>query len=61
MDKQEFLEKAKEVYKPASYARIVKAFEYAEERHKDQYRLSGEPYIAHPVAVAAFLMDLGID
>ena len=61
MDKQEFLEKAKEVYKPASYARIVKAFEYAEERHKDQYRLSGEPYIAHPVEVAAILMDLGMD
>ena len=61
MDKQEFLEKAKEVYKPASYARIVKAFEYAEERHKDQYRLSGEPYIAHPVEVAGILTKFKLD
>jgi GTP diphosphokinase / guanosine-3',5'-bis(diphosphate) 3'-diphosphatase len=38
---------------------IRRAFEFAYELHKDQYRASGEPYIIHPVAVAGLLRDLG--
>jgi GTP diphosphokinase / guanosine-3',5'-bis(diphosphate) 3'-diphosphatase len=38
---------------------ISKAFEFAYELHKGQYRKSGEPYICHPVAVAGLLRDLG--
>ncbi len=38
---------------------ICRAFEFAYELHKDQYRASGEPYIMHPVAVAGLLRDLG--
>ncbi len=40
---------------------ICRAFEFAYELHKEQYRKSGEPYIAHPVAVAGLLRDLGGD
>ena len=38
---------------------ISRAFEFAYQLHKGQYRASGEPYIAHPVAVAGLLRDLG--
>ena len=40
---------------------ICRAFEFAYDLHKEQYRKSGEPYIAHPVAVAELLRDLGGD
>jgi GTP pyrophosphokinase len=38
---------------------INRAFEFAYQLHKGQYRKSGEPYICHPVAVAGLLRDLG--
>jgi GTP diphosphokinase / guanosine-3',5'-bis(diphosphate) 3'-diphosphatase len=38
---------------------ICRAFEFADQLHQGQYRASGEPYIAHPVAVAGLLKDLG--
>lgn len=40
---------------------ICRAFEFAYSLHQGQYRASGEPYIAHPVAVAGLLRDLGGD
>jgi GTP diphosphokinase / guanosine-3',5'-bis(diphosphate) 3'-diphosphatase len=38
---------------------ICKAFNFAYELHDGQRRKSGEPYIAHPIAVAGLLRDLG--
>jgi len=38
---------------------VCQAFEFAYCLHQGQYRASGEPYIAHPVAVAGLLRDLG--
>lgn len=38
---------------------ICRAFRFAYELHQGQYRASGEPYIAHPIAVAGLLKDLG--
>ncbi|MBD2099277.1 bifunctional (p)ppGpp synthetase/guanosine-3',5'-bis(diphosphate) 3'-pyrophosphohydrolase [Leptolyngbya sp. FACHB-261] len=40
-------------------ALICRAFDFAYRLHEGQYRKSGEPYIAHPVAVAGMLRDLG--
>lgn len=40
---------------------IGKAFSVAQEAHKNQRRLSGEPYITHPLSVAYFLSELGLD
>ena len=40
---------------------IIKAYEYAREKHKNQYRKSGEPYIIHPINVAYILANLGLD
>ena len=44
---------------PDDIVLISRAFEFAYQLHKGQYRASGEPYIAHPVAVAGLLRDLG--
>ncbi|MCG9892086.1 MAG: bifunctional (p)ppGpp synthetase/guanosine-3',5'-bis(diphosphate) 3'-pyrophosphohydrolase [Thermosynechococcaceae cyanobacterium MS004] len=38
---------------------ICKAFNFGYQLHEGQRRASGEPYIAHPVAVAGLLRDLG--
>jgi GTP diphosphokinase / guanosine-3',5'-bis(diphosphate) 3'-diphosphatase len=40
---------------------LVRAHEVAERAHKGQFRLSGEPYIEHPLAVAGILADLRLD
>lgn len=40
---------------------LCRAFNFAYQLHEGQYRKSGEPYIAHPVAVATLLRDLGGD
>ena len=40
---------------------IRRAYEVAAAAHADQLRDSGEPYITHPVAVAAILTDLRLD
>lgn len=40
---------------------VTKAYNLAEEAHKDQRRVSREPYILHPLAVAQILADMKID
>ena len=40
---------------------ICRAFNFAYQLHEGQTRKSGEPYIAHPIAVASLLRDLGGD
>ncbi len=40
---------------------IRKAYILADEKHRDQKRRSGEPYIIHPLSVAAILVGLGMD
>nr|MBP8990136.1 bifunctional (p)ppGpp synthetase/guanosine-3',5'-bis(diphosphate) 3'-pyrophosphohydrolase [Clostridia bacterium] len=41
--------------------KIEKAYAFASEAHGDQRRATGEPYIVHPLAVAAILTDLEVD
>ena len=40
---------------------IIKAYNYAKDAHKEQKRISGEPYIIHPVEVACILAEMGLD
>ena len=40
---------------------IRRAYDFAKEKHGNQLRKSGEPYIIHPVQVAYILADLGLD
>ena len=41
--------------------KIEEAYRLAEEKHCEQKRSSGEPYIIHPLSVAAILVGLGMD
>ena len=43
------------------YDKISRSFEYAKQMHEGQFRLSGEPYISHPVSVATIVAELGLD
>jgi GTP pyrophosphokinase len=40
---------------------LRRAYEFASERHGQQKRKSGEPYITHPIAVAKLLTDMQMD
>jgi RelA/SpoT family (p)ppGpp synthetase len=40
---------------------VREAYDFGAERHQGQKRVSGEPYITHPVAVADILADLKLD
>jgi (p)ppGpp synthetase, RelA/SpoT family len=59
---QEIIQKLKTIYKSDEDFQVIRyALEYAEEKHKGQLRVSGEPYINHPLKVAEILADLGMD
>ena len=52
------LEKSEKKY---DIEKLKKAYDYAAGLHEGQFRLSGEPYISHPVAVATIVAELGLD
>src|SRR5256884_4940747 len=55
---------AKEILRhyPEGDAELVRrAYGYAAEAHEGQKRVSGEPYITHPAAVAMLVAELGMD
>lgn len=55
------ISKKKEVSKRADTKIIMKAYNLANEKHKNQKRGSGEPYIIHPLNVAYILANIGLD
>lgn len=61
MKKRELLKLAEPLYDEDQLAELSSAINYATEKHAGQTRLSGEPYISHPLAVAALLVDWGMD
>lgn len=51
-----------DTYLPLERARFVKgSLKFAEHAHRDQRRMSGEPFIEHPIATATFLAELKMD
>ena len=42
-------------------ALVDKAVEYAQNKHRDQKRKDGSPYIIHPLAVAEIVAEIGLD
>ena len=54
----ECLDKSEKIY---DREMIKRAYEVADEAHKGQLRLSNEPYVSHPIAVACILAELGMD
>jgi RelA/SpoT family (p)ppGpp synthetase len=57
----QLLNKLETYLPPDQVDRVREAYEFGAEAHEGQKRLSGEPYIAHPVAVADILADLHMD
>lgn len=58
---EEVIDKASMYLSAQDIEFIRRAYEFAHEAHKDQYRKSGEPYIVHPIQVAGILVDLKMD
>ena len=58
---QDVINKRKEHSRRVDTKLIMKAYNLANEKHKDQKRSSGEPYIIHPLNVAYILADIGLD
>jgi RelA/SpoT family (p)ppGpp synthetase len=46
---------------PDQVERVQQAYEFGATAHKGQKRLSGEPFISHPIAAANILADLHVD
>lgn len=61
MDKNELLASANQHYSKKQVAILTRAIDFATEKHQYQKRQSGEPYIIHPLHVAATLIDWGMD
>jgi len=57
----QLLDKLEAYLSPAQVERVREAYDFGAERHQGQKRVSGEPYITHPVAVADILADLRLD
>ena len=56
-----FIDQLRASGKNYDIAKIEKAFEYAADLHCGQFRVSGDPYISHPIAVAEIVATLGLD
>jgi (p)ppGpp synthase/HD superfamily hydrolase len=46
---------------PEKVAVVLRAFEVGDTAHQGQTRITGEPYILHPVAVAQILANMRMD
>src|SRR5258708_10452557 len=57
----QLLDKLEAYLSPAQVERVREAYDFGAEKHQGQKRVSGEPYITHPVAVVAFLSALALD
>ncbi|MCW7493746.1 bifunctional (p)ppGpp synthetase/guanosine-3',5'-bis(diphosphate) 3'-pyrophosphohydrolase [Leptospira sp. 2 VSF19] len=60
-DKQELFDAVGKRLGPEKAVLIEKAYHIADKMHEGQKRLSGEPYIIHPMNVASVLDELGLD
>jgi len=58
---EDLLDKIKAYNPDADLALVKKAYKFAEKAHAEHKRLSGEPYITHPLAVAKILAELKQD
>ena len=61
LNQKELIEKVKNYNRFLKPDTLLKAYTFAVKAHKNQKRDAGEPYIIHPVAVAAILTDLKLD
>ena len=60
MQIESMMEHIPELHSPADRELILRAYRVAEHAHRDQKRISGEPYVTHCVAVAAILAEMHV-
>ena len=58
---QDIVAEMKKHNRRADTKMVLKAYEFAKAKHGSQTRMSGEPYIIHPVQVAYILAGLELD
>jgi len=58
---QKLIIRIKEYYPQCDFAEIDKAYKFAKSKHEGQTRISGEPYIVHPLEVANLLANIELD
>jgi guanosine-3',5'-bis(diphosphate) 3'-pyrophosphohydrolase len=61
MEFSRLLEKAREYLPPEKLKVVEEAYNFAAEKHRGQMRLSGEPFIEHPLQTAYILAELQLD
>lgn len=61
MKLEELGEKIKSYNPSADLALVAKAYDFAAIAHAGQFRISGDPYIQHPLGVAHILTELELD
>lgn len=57
----ELKQKVLDIYAEEDYKLFEKAYNFSKEAHKDQKRMSGEPYFIHPYEVTNIVIGLGLD
>ena len=60
-DLNQLLDRIKSYHADADLDLVRKAYEFSAKAHVGQLRLSGEPYVQHPIAVAGVLSSLKTD
>ena len=57
----EIVDRVQQNFPDADLSALQKAYVYSAKVHQGQTRLSGEPYLTHPLAVAEILADMRLD
>jgi guanosine-3',5'-bis(diphosphate) 3'-pyrophosphohydrolase len=61
LDFQRLKQKIQAYLRPEDVGRIEAAYHFSANAHRGQFRISGEPYVSHPVAVADIVADWRLD
>src|SRR5437870_10275445 len=61
MTVSELIERVRAYNPAATVDTIQKAYDFSAEVHRGQRRLSGEPYLTHPVQVAGIIAEMRLD
>ncbi|PLX75587.1 MAG: guanosine-3',5'-bis(diphosphate) 3'-pyrophosphohydrolase [Azoarcus sp.] len=61
MDFELLREKLATYLRPEDLGRVEAAYHFSASAHEGQFRISGEPYVSHPVAVTSIVADWHLD
>jgi guanosine-3',5'-bis(diphosphate) 3'-pyrophosphohydrolase len=61
IDFERLREKLATYLKPEDLGRVEAAYHFSASAHEGQFRISGEPYVSHPVAVTSIVADWHLD